>query len=54
MSLVTRSMQEAVQFAYDHCPKNSVCLLSCAGESMSVWSSYKEKGALFIQYVKAL
>ncbi len=50
--LTTRSMQEAVSFAYDHTPKGSVCLLSCASPSYSLWKNFEEKGDEFQHYVR--
>ncbi len=50
----TDNMQAAVVWAYAHCPKNSICLLSTAAPSYSVWKDFEEKGDLFQQAVLAL
>jgi UDP-N-acetylmuramoyl-L-alanine---L-glutamate ligase len=52
--LRSSSMEEAVRFAYDHAPKGTVCLLSTASPSYSVWKNFEEKGDLFQRYVKEL
>jgi UDP-N-acetylmuramoylalanine--D-glutamate ligase len=51
--LRTRDMKEAVSFCYGHTPKGTVCLLSTASPSYSVWKNFEEKGDLFQKYVKA-
>ncbi len=48
----TRSMQEAVAFAYAHTEPGTTCLLSCASPSYSLWKSFEEKGREFTLYVK--
>ena len=50
--LRTRSMEKAVQFAYTYTPKASLCLLSCAAPSFSLWTSYTVKGDEFTKYVQ--
>jgi UDP-N-acetylmuramoyl-L-alanine---L-glutamate ligase len=40
----TSSMREAVAFAYKHTPKGSICLLSTASPSYTLWKNYEEKG----------
>lgn len=50
--LETRDMKEAVLFAYKHTPQNSVCLLSTASPSYSVWKNFEEKGDQFTQWVR--
>lgn len=50
--LKTSSMEEAVKFAYKVSPKKSICLLSTASPSYSVWKNFEEKGDLFQFYVK--
>ena len=52
--LKTKSMREAVQFAYQHTPKGSVCLLSCASPSYSLWKNFEEKGQEFQLVVKKM
>lgn len=49
----TRDMKSAVQFAFTHTRKNSVCLLSTASPSYSVWKNFEEKGDLFKLYVRS-
>ncbi len=51
-SIETKSMQEAVRFAYANTPENMVCLLSTASPSYSVWKNFEEKGDAFQQWVK--
>lgn len=48
----TDDMEEAVQFAYAHTPKDTICLLSTASPSYSVWKNFEEKGDLFQSFVK--
>lgn len=50
--LKTNSMEEAVKFVYRYSPKNSVCLLSTASPSYSLWKNYQEKGKLFQKFIK--
>lgn len=50
--LETQDMEKAVQFAYAHTPTNSVCLLSTASPSYSVWKNFEEKGNMFQDFVK--
>lgn len=48
----TDDMEKAVQFAYAHTPKGTICLLSTASPSYSVWKNFEEKGDLFQSFVK--
>ncbi len=50
--LRTNSMEEAVVFAYKNTPANTVCLLSTASPSYSLWKNFEEKGDLFQFFVK--
>lgn len=50
----TASMEDAVRFAYEVTPKGSVCLLSTASPSYSVWKDFEEKGDEFQKWVKEL
>jgi UDP-N-acetylmuramoylalanine--D-glutamate ligase len=50
--LETKSMEEAVKFAYKYTPKGEICLLSCASPSYSVWKDFEEKGDQFKFWVK--
>ncbi|MCA9328728.1 UDP-N-acetylmuramoyl-L-alanine--D-glutamate ligase [Candidatus Saccharibacteria bacterium] len=47
-------MDEAVQWAYEHTPSGSICLLSTAAPSTVLWSSFEEKGSLFQKAVLEL
>ena len=51
--LETSSMEEAVKFAYQYSPKGTICLLSTASPSYSLWKNFEEKGDLFQKFVKA-
>ena len=48
----TKSMEEAVSFAYEHTAAHSVCLLSTASPSYSIWKNFIEKGDQFQKFVK--
>ncbi len=50
--LKTKSMKEAVAFAYKNTPKGHICLLSCASPSYSLWKNFEEKGEQFKFFVK--
>ncbi len=50
--LETDSMEEAVRFAYEKSPSGSVCLLSTASPSYSLWKNFEEKGDEFQKYVR--
>ena len=52
--LKTNKMENAVKFAYQHTKKGSICLLSCASPSYSLWKSFEEKGSQFKYFVKKL
>lgn len=52
--LETSDMKEAVAFAYQNCAHGSICLLSTASPSYSLWKNFEEKGDLFQKYVKLL
>ncbi|MFZ2975494.1 MAG: UDP-N-acetylmuramoyl-L-alanine--D-glutamate ligase [Candidatus Moraniibacteriota bacterium] len=52
--LETKSMEKAVEFAYKYTPKGSVCLLSTASPSYSLWKNFEEKGELFKEFVRKL
>jgi len=49
----TSSMEDAVQFAYKNTKKGSVCLLSCASPSYSLWKNFNEKGDQFEKFVNS-
>ena len=48
----TTSMEDAVKFAYQNTPKNTICLLSTASPSYSLWKNFEEKGNQFKSFVK--
>jgi len=48
--LITDKMEEAIKFAYKFTPKNSICLLSTASPSYSLWKNFEEKGDQFQFY----
>lgn len=50
----TSSMAEAVKWTYEHVPSGSVCLLSTASPSYSLWKDFEEKGELFQKAVLEL
>lgn len=52
--LETSSMEEAVRFAFKNCSEGSICLLSTASPSYSIWKNFEEKGDLFQKFAKAL
>ncbi|PIX62033.1 hypothetical protein CO057_02720 [Candidatus Uhrbacteria bacterium CG_4_9_14_0_2_um_filter_41_50] len=43
----TRSMNDAVKFAFQNTSKGQICLLSTASPSYSIWKNFEEKGDLF-------
>jgi len=50
--LETDDMTAAVEFAYAYTPPGSVCLLSCASPSYSLWPNYEAKGDEFQREVR--
>jgi UDP-N-acetylmuramoylalanine--D-glutamate ligase len=52
--LKTRSMEDAVKFAYKNTPPGKICLLSSASPSYSLWKNFEEKGNQFKKFVKKL
>lgn len=48
----TDDMKEAVLFAYKNTPQGTICLLSSASPSFSLWRNFEEKGDLFQKFVK--
>ncbi|HRY82735.1 MAG TPA: UDP-N-acetylmuramoyl-L-alanine--D-glutamate ligase [Candidatus Moranbacteria bacterium] len=50
----TKSMRKAVEFAYKYTPEGSVCLLSTASPSYSLWKNFEEKGDEFKKAVGKL
>lgn len=51
--LETKDMESAVRFAFTNTKKKSICLLSTASPSYSVWKNFEEKGDLFKLYVRS-
>lgn len=49
----TRSMEDAVRFAFQHTQKGKIALLSTASPSYSVWKDFEEKGEMFQKAVFA-
>lgn len=50
----TSDMSEAVKWTAEHCPSGSICLLSTASPSYSLWKDFEEKGELFQKAVLEL
>jgi UDP-N-acetyl-alpha-D-muramoyl-L-alanyl-L-glutamate epimerase len=50
----TSNMEEAVAFAYEHTSKGSVCLLSMASPSYTLWKNFEEKGDQFRYWVEKM
>lgn len=48
----TSSMESAVAFAYRQSKTGSICLLSCASPSYSLWKNFEEKGNVFQHCVR--
>ena len=52
--LNTKSMEEAVKFAFEFTKKGSICLLSCASPSYSLWKNFEEKGDQYKEFIKKI
>lgn len=50
--LETSDMKEAIDFAYKYTSPKSICLLSTASPSYSLWKNFEEKGCQFQSFVK--
>ncbi|HSX30460.1 MAG TPA: UDP-N-acetylmuramoyl-L-alanine--D-glutamate ligase [Candidatus Saccharimonadales bacterium] len=50
----TKSMEDAVHYAAEHAPENSVVLLSTAAPSYLLWKDFEDKGDRFQDAVNAL
>ncbi len=48
----TKSMKEAVSFAFKNTKRGKICLLSTASPSYSLWKNFEEKGEEFEKEVK--
>jgi UDP-N-acetylmuramoylalanine--D-glutamate ligase len=46
------TMDLAVKLSFQHTPKSTICLLSCASPSYSLWKNFEEKGEQFQTYVR--
>ena len=53
-SFFVSSMAEAIKTSYKCTKKGSICLLSPASASFSLFRNYKERGNLFKKYVRSL
>lgn len=52
--LQTSSLEAAVEFAFQSSSPGSICLLSTASPSFSLWKNYEEKGEQFQYFVKKI
>ncbi|MFA5917909.1 MAG: UDP-N-acetylmuramoyl-L-alanine--D-glutamate ligase [Candidatus Gracilibacteria bacterium] len=52
--LETKSMQEAVEFAFKNTKEGEICLLSTASPSYSLWKNFEEKGDEFKKKIMSL
>ncbi len=50
--LETDNMKDAVSFCFENSKKGSVCILSTASPSYSLWKNFEEKGDLFQTFVR--
>lgn len=50
--LETDNMKDAVKFAFEHTPVGSICLLSPASPSYSLWKNFEERGNQFQKTIK--
>jgi UDP-N-acetylmuramoylalanine--D-glutamate ligase len=48
----TRSMEDAVKWAYEKTPEGKTCLLSMASPSYTLFKNFTEKGELFQKFVR--
>lgn len=49
---LAENMQEVVNLAYLHTPKNTTCLLSPAASSFGMFKNFEERGDLFKKFIK--
>jgi UDP-N-acetylmuramoylalanine--D-glutamate ligase len=47
-----QNMDQAVKLSFQHTQKGTICLLSCASPSYSLWKNFEEKGDLFQRFIK--
>ena len=52
--LETSDMKKAVEFAFENTSAGSVCLLSTASPSYSIWKNFEEKGDLFKKHIREI
>lgn len=52
--LHTDQMSQAVEFAFDFTPPGTICLLSTASPSYSVWKNFEEKGDMFQLWIQKI
>lgn len=52
--LETKSMKEAVAFAFEHTEQGKICLLSTASPSYSLWKNFEAKGDAFDHCVRTI
>lgn len=50
--LQTDSMEAAVKFAFNNTSPGSICLLSTASPSYTLWKNFEEKGDMFQLYIR--
>ncbi|MDA1316825.1 MAG: UDP-N-acetylmuramoyl-L-alanine--D-glutamate ligase [bacterium] len=48
-----QDMNSAVDYAFKHTSEGSICLLSCASPSYSLWKNFQEKGDQFKKCIQA-
>lgn len=46
------NMEECVKDAYKNTPKGTICLLSCASPSYSIFKNFEDKGTQFKEYIR--
>jgi UDP-N-acetylmuramoylalanine--D-glutamate ligase len=54
LTLHTKDMSAAVEFAFANTKVGKICLLSTASPSYSIWKNFEEKGDIFQGAVKRL
>jgi hypothetical protein len=51
-ALYSNTLKKAVEFAIKNTWLNSICLMSCAAPSYSLWTGYEEKWREFKKYIE--